>query len=150
MVRFLSGVLVALLFLPWPARAGELDEIASPHGDPSSCPACHTDVSASGEAAGGRYSLRGDSIDETCCICHITKCKPIEGKWNHPSNINRWDREEMTVPATLPLYDGYITCLTCHYRDKPEGADYKRIRILKIKGDQADWAGLCRDCHPRH
>lgn len=56
----------------------------------------------------------------------------------------------MTVPATLPLCDGYITCLTCHYRDKPEGADYKRIRIVKIKGDQADWAGLCRDCHPRH
>jgi len=62
------------------------------------------------------------------------------GTKNHPSNTNRWNREEMTVPTTLPLYDGYITCLTCHYRNKPEGADYKRVRMVKVKGDRVDWA----------
>jgi len=150
MVRFLSGVFVALLFLPVPGRAGEPGRIASPHGEPPSCPSCHTKVPTSEEGAAGIYSLRGDSIDETCCICHVPKCKPIEGKRNHPSNINRWNREELRAPDTLPLYNGYITCLTCHYRNRPEGADYKRVRIVKIKGDRADWAGLCRDCHSHH
>ena len=150
MVRFLPGVLFALLLLPWPCRAGELEGIPSPHAEPSSCPSCHTEVPTPEEASAGRYSLRGDSIDETCCICHITKCKPIEGKKNHPSNINRWNREEMRAPATLPMFDGYLTCLTCHYRNKPEGGGYKRLRIVKVRGDRADWAMLCRDCHTHH
>lgn len=150
MVRRLFGIALALLVLSLPCRAGELAGIANPHGNPSSCASCHTKVPTSEEASAGSYSLRGNSIDETCCICHVTRCKPIDGTKNHLSNINRWNREEMRAPATLPLYGGYITCLTCHYREKPDGADYKRVRIVKIKGGKVDWAGLCRDCHSHH
>ncbi len=149
MVRYLSGVVVALLILSLPCRAGEA-EVISPHMKPSTCTACHTKVPTADEASAGSYSLRGNSIDETCCLCHVTKCKPIEGRKNHLSNINRWNREEMRAPATLPLYDGYITCLTCHYREMPEGENYKRVRIVTIRGGKADWTGLCRDCHPHH
>lgn len=150
MARFLTVLFVVLLYLPGPGRAGELDGIQSPHGGPTSCPSCHTAVPTPEDAGAGRYSLRGGSIDETCCICHVAKCKPLAGKKNHPSNTNRWNRAELKVPATLPLYDGYITCLTCHYRNRPEGADYKRIRLVKIMGDRVDWSGLCRDCHTDH
>ncbi|MBI5906167.1 MAG: hypothetical protein HZB86_11600 [Deltaproteobacteria bacterium] len=63
MERFLSGVFVVLPVLSGSASAGELHGIESPHANPSSCPSCHTKVPSAEDAAAGRFSLRGETID---------------------------------------------------------------------------------------
>ena len=118
---------------------------SNPHPmEPCAWSGCHAV-----EPIGGEVLLHEDSIDNTCCICHSGKCSLTEGN-NHASNINRWDTREFRRPRSLPLYNGYITCLTCHFRIKPDGADYKMVRIVTIRENGVAWEELCRDCHAHH
>ena len=136
------GLTLLLLFLP--VSIGLSDQ-TNPHlKDPCSWSGCHTV-----DPAGGSVVLIGESIDGTCCRCHTEKCDLSQGV-NHLSNVDRWDREEFRRPQSLPLYGGYITCATCHYRFKPQGADYKLVRIYTVRGQSVTWEGLCRDCHAHH
>lgn len=122
-----------------------LSRASDPHtNDLCAWSSCHTR-----DPAGGTVELLGDSIDDTCCLCHTEKCSLSQGT-NHISNIDQWDEEEFTDPRSLPLYDGYITCMTCHYRKTPQGGDYKMIRIVTLKENGATWTELCRDCHAHH
>ncbi|UCF31874.1 MAG: hypothetical protein JSV26_05585 [bacterium] len=110
---------------------------------------CAWDSCHAKDPAEGDILLLKKSIDETCCFCHTEKCSYTEGM-NHLSNVDQWDRNEFVRPKSLPLYDGFITCMTCHYRIKPQGVDYRMVRIVAIEDDNVTWEELCRDCHAHH
>jgi len=139
----LITVLVAFAAASSP-RAGD-----NPHVEPAACPSCHTKAPTVEQGQAGDYYLVKDTIDDTCHVCHeYGCCKPgsLHGG-NHPSNINSWDRNLFRRPRTLPLYDGYITCDTCHFHREAQGNVYKLVRIVKVDGQKANWTDLCRDCH---
>ncbi len=142
----LVSILAALAFVVTVEKSPAL---VNPHIPPDPCDACHTKVPTAEQAKAGEYQLLKDNIDDLCHICHeATCCKPgsLHGG-NHPSNINTWDRKKFREPKTLPLFDGYITCETCHTHRRPEGPQYKLVRIVKIDGKKIDWTELCTDCH---
>lgn len=121
-----------------------------PHDDtPENCQYCHTQVPTSEDASSGELFLIEDTIDGTCHTCHPYDCCRINSLkgHNHPSNVSEWDVENFTEPTTLPLHDGFITCNTCHFHLRPDGQDYRMVRIVKIKLEGVDWVGLCLDCH---
>lgn len=139
-------LLVVVLLVALSSRSFGL---LNPHIKPEPCGSCHTKVPSGEEGQSGEYFLLKDTIDETCHVCHEkTCCKPgsLHGA-SHPSNIRDWDWEIMKRPKTLPLFDGYITCSTCHLHSKPEGDTFKMVRIVKIDGKKIDWTDLCTDCH---
>lgn len=138
MVALLIGLLLVL--------ASTSGSIINPHIKPEPCDSCHTKIPSPED---NELFLLKDSIDETCHVCHEkTCCKPgsLHGS-NHPSNIRDWDWKVMKRPKTLPLFDGYITCSTCHMHSKPEGKSYKMVRIVKVNDTGVNWTGLCIDCH---
>ena len=120
--------------------------LLNPHIKPEPCGSCHTKIPGKEDY---KFFLLKDTIDETCHVCHEKVCcKPgsLHGI-NHPSHIRNWDWKIMRRPKTLPLYDGYITCSTCHLHSKPDGPSYKMVRLVKIDGKRIDWTELCTDCH---
>lgn len=133
------------------AAAAYAAGLINPHVEPAQCGSCHTRVPTDEEAAQGKYLLLKEGIDETCEICHPYTCCAVgslhEKEHNHPSNINRWDTTKFRRPKTLPLFDGYITCDTCHFHRVPKENSYKLVRIAVVTQTLHDWAGLCRDCH---
>jgi hypothetical protein len=140
---FLVPLLFGLMVLASPSGS-----IVNPHTKPEACDSCHTKIPSKDD---NEFFLLKDSIDETCHVCHEkTCCKPgsLHGI-NHPSNIRDWDWDIMRRPKTLPLFDGHITCSTCHLHSKPEGESYKMVRIVEMDGKRIDWTGLCIDCHQK-
>lgn len=128
---------------------GTSPALINPHLKPEPCDSCHTQVPTKEEGAAGDYHLLKETIDDTCHVCHETTCcKPgsLHGI-NHPSNVNKWDFKLFRRPKTLPLFEGYITCSTCHLHSIPDGPSYKMVRIVKIDGKKIDWTELCTDCH---
>ena len=64
--------------------------------------------------------------------------------------IDDWDEEKYGVPEALPLFDGFITCATCHFwrrGNNPKPKDYKLVRLVEITSTGIDWTPLCQDCH---
>src|SRR5512143_3713956 len=123
--------------------------LVNPHVEPATCPSCHTKAPTAEEATSGDYFLVKDTIDDTCHVCHeYSCCKPssLHGQ-NHPSNIDKWDRKLFRTPKTLPLFNGFITCDTCHYHRNAQGNTYKLVRIVNVDGKKIDWTELCHDCH---
>ena len=136
--------ILALAAVPLFARAAD-----NPHVEPAKCLSCHTQVPTAAEGQAGDYHLTKDSIDETCKVCHPYGCctlGSLPGS-NHPSNINSWDRSLFTRPKTLPLFNGYITCDTCHFYREAQGSPYRLVRIVRAEPDYFDWTELCTDCH---
>ena len=134
-----------ILFILFASVSMNASDVSNPHSsERCTWNSCHMEV-----PLGSDILLLGESIDHTCCICHTEKCSLTQGT-NHISNIDQWNKNEFENPESLPLYEGYITCMTCHYRIKPQGADCKMVRIISIVGDQVTWEDLCRDCHAHH
>lgn len=123
--------------------------LLNPHVKPEPCNSCHTKVPTKADGEAGNLFLLKDSIDDTCMVCHEKKCcKPGDlGHLGHPSGIDKWDMKKFRRPVTLPLYDGKITCSTCHFHSVPEGDSYKMVRIVKVDMKKIDWTELCHDCH---
>lgn len=140
----LPAVFLAVLAQP---RLGHT--VIDPHQKPENCTSCHKQVPDDQDSAGGDYMLLKDSIDITCNICHEYKdCRIYSLKGhNHPSNIDRWDRKKFRKPKTLPLFEGFITCNTCHLHLKLDSGGYKMVRLVTVELNRIDWTGLCQDCH---
>lgn len=137
----------AIILLASPASA-----ILNPHYDANSCGSCHLKEPTAGQGGAMDFHFLGEEIDRTCMICHTQDCcsiaKPHEA--THASGIDKWDKRKYGQPEKLPLTDGYITCVTCHFwrrANNPASEDYKLVRIVAIKPTGVDWAGLCVDCH---
>jgi hypothetical protein len=126
----------------------------NPHADPDACGSCHnTRPPTKEEGAAGEYRLLGGSIDATCHICHTKMCCEVNAlhRFDHPSDVNRWDTAKFRKPKSLPLFDGYITCSTCHRhevtKDDPKCA---MVRICNRTLSRIEWIDLCKDCHTQY
>ncbi len=144
-----TPILCLVSILALAAAAASARAVANPHVEPAACPSCHTKTPTAAEGDAGNYYLVKDTIDDTCQVCHPYGCCTVDSLPgnNHPSNINSWDRHLFTKPKTLPLFDGYITCDTCHFYREAQGSPFRLVRIVKVEGDRIDWEGLCVDCH---
>lgn len=148
MTRATLFCLVSALLLPALA-ASAADSRVNAHKEPASCPSCHAKIPTADDARVGDYFFTKDTLDDTCHTCHeYGCCKPgsLHGG-NHPSNINNWDWKKFRRPQTLPLFNGYITCGTCHTHRDAQGSLYKLVRIVEIEGTSYTWTKLCKDCH---
>lgn len=124
--------------------------LINPHEEPARCPSCHDRIPDDREARAGQYFLHQPTTDETCAMCHPTLCCDSSVKHtNHPTGIDRWNDPKFRRPKTLPLFDGFITCSTCHFhRERDAKREFWLLRIVALgKDGKPDWAGLCRDCH---
>jgi hypothetical protein len=149
-MRKTTGVMLAMTGLLLGSAGTAAAGILDPHREPARCFSCHRDVPEEGSVRAGDLALLAPTIDETCAICHgAVCCEPAARHRNHPTSIDRWNDRNFRRPRTLPLFDGYITCATCHlhrYRDQP--GNRLLLRIVKELGDDKyDWTELCHDCH---
>lgn len=148
-ILILGLIILAAVSLVTGTRAATA--IIDPHSEPANCPSCHVRPPTSQEARSGEYMLLGDGIDATCHVCHPYDCCRINSLrgHNHPSNVGKWDVNDFTVPKTLPLFNGLITCSTCHYHrlDQVPGKNYMMVRLVEVRLDRVDWTALCRNCH---
>jgi predicted CXXCH cytochrome family protein len=156
-LRRATAALVPLLL--WSTGAAAL---VDPHddGNPSRCLSCHTRAITAEDARRGDLSLLKESIDEVCLICHLEKDCCVTGQRHegrdislgvtHPSDLDARSVPRTARPKTLPLQDGRITCATCHLHDRQKPADYKLVRMVRIKDTGIDWSPLCLDCHPTY
>jgi hypothetical protein len=67
--------------------------------------------------------------------------------FSHPSDLEARTIRSDFMPKTLPLQDGKLTCNTCHFHRRPEGTDYKLVRLVEYTDNGVEWTILCRDCH---
>jgi hypothetical protein len=141
--------LVVLLLALFPCSAAEA--IINPHYK-DNCPSCHLKLPEKGADGATDYHFLAEEIDPTCLVCHMDSCcsiaKPHET--THASGMDRWDRSKYGAPKRLPLFDGYITCATCHFwrrSNNPAPEDYKLVRLVAIRPTGVDWTALCHDCH---
>lgn len=128
-------ILVAMMpvFCLWPGT-GHGADVVNPHREPAQCLSCHKKTPTGEQTGGDPPGILKDTIDGTCHICHPYDCCRIHSLkgHNHPSCVSMWDVENFTQPEKLPLYDGYITCLTCHLHRYGDGPDYKMVRLVQI------------------
>jgi hypothetical protein len=121
--------------------------VVNPHEsmEETACLSCHYSVPVAEDSACGEYRLLKDSIEATCRSCHPGElCALGVGRVVHLSGIETW---KSRGPRTLPLYEGKITCTTCHYRLKPAGEDFKMVRNVVFRDGNPDLRPLCADCH---
>jgi len=153
----LAGISIFALSLP--VISGAID-IANPHDSskPKFCLNCHTaEIYAKNCNEPEGFCLLAGSVDGLCLICHIKEecCRPglqhlpkiHLGMKNHPSDLDVGKIPRAYYPKTLPVYQGRITCSTCHlhFQEKPGG--YKMLRLVTITKEGVDWTVLCHDCH---
>ncbi len=150
-VLLILSILVAMGVMAWGVQYAEAVEIIDPHAEPAKCSSCHSENPTEEDVLSGELHLLGNSIDETCHICHPYDCCRINSLkgHNHPSNVGKWDVEKFTEPETLPLFDGMITCNTCHYHKMADvpGRNYRMVRLVDVTLERVDWTRLCSDCH---
>jgi hypothetical protein len=150
-VLFTLAIVWVMMWGTGPARAVE---IIDPHAEPAKCSSCHSENPTEEDVLSDEYRLLADTIDETCHICHPYDCCRINSLkgHNHPSNVSKWDVEKFTEPENLPLFDGLITCNTCHYHRMGDvtGLNYRMVRLAEVTLERVDWTQLCADCHTEY
>jgi len=152
-VTRIACLVVWLALVAGPAASAVTD----PHldtSDGSSCLFCHFPGFQS--AAPGEETLLEPTIDAVCLTCHVkTECCTIGQKhvdplfigYSHPSDLDGADIRSTSRPKTLPLQNGRMTCNTCHFHRRPEGRDYKLVRLVDYTANGVEWTRLCQDCH---
>ncbi len=92
-----------------PDRLNPPDEIINPHFTGKDCDACHEGIPRRGDSD-ARLKFKGDDIT-LCNSCHENEL--IKGNL-HPVGIIPSEEKGINIPADFPLYEGEITCMTCH------------------------------------
>lgn len=150
------AVIAAVLML---AGAPAASAVENPHidtADNSSCLLCHVPGYETASTEAGDFALLEETIDALCLTCHIkTECCVIGQAhmggifigYSHPTDLDARSIRSDYLPKTLPLQAGTMTCNTCHLHRRPEGRDYKLVRLVEFTATGAQWTRLCKDCH---
>ena len=85
------------------------DEIINPHFTGKDCDICHEKTTGPGRK-GPRLRFGGDDV-AMCNSCHQAEYVKAD---IHPVGIVPSKGESVRVPAELPLYEGEVTCRSCH------------------------------------
>jgi len=134
---------------PLPPAAREVREkkkshTSNPHGNPALCIDCHT------SSGGGKTALRFDgNASQLCRSCHDGELAESEA---HPSDIIPSAEIAKKIPSDLPLYNGTLTCLSCHDVVQQCTAEKNTAAASNIlRGTQSPSGNLpfCFRCHVR-
>lgn len=121
------------------------EEIIDPHFTGKDCDICHEVAPKPGDKD-LRLKFGGDDV-AMCNSCHQTEY--MKGDL-HPVNIAPPEGDSIRVPDELPLYEGKVTCRTCHYvyhQCKKEPAiQFKNINFLRGTPYKKT-LDLCFRCH---
>jgi len=97
----------------------------------SECVICHQDI----KNDPGNIKL---TITLACNACHLK----LEQKKSHPSDVY----PSMTIPRDMPLTEGKLTCMTCHYVHPEDNIQYLTDNHLFLRR-QARGIFFCSICH---
>jgi len=99
--------------------------------DEGQCFHCHTDPE--------NYPMRFQpSVSRACNSCHLQ----LEKKKSHPSDIY----PSMTIPADMPLVEGKMTCITCHFAHPKENFQFLSKQHYYLRR-QVKGVFFCSSCH---
>ena len=85
------------------------EEIINPHFTGKDCDICHEEVPEPGDSD-LRLKFGGDDI-AMCNSCH--EAEQVKGEI-HPVGIIPPEGNSINIPDAFPLYEGKVTCRTCH------------------------------------
>ncbi|MDD5773464.1 MAG: cytochrome c3 family protein [bacterium] len=118
----------------------------NPHLKNAFCLTCHTE-----EPVKGIPNIRfGGNTIETCMRCHRDEF-PWRSADFHPINVSA-DAPGKHKPKNLSLFDGKITCLTCHYADcrVENKKEVKKTNKIFLRGGPYQYrSDICFECHER-
>ena len=114
------------------------------HYDTNYCTECHTNYPKNPEIAKHNLKFGGDY--KLLCKCHYEEA----GKDLHPVNIIPSQEIKARIPSLFPLFDGKVTCSTCHditIQCKDVGKIYEKIKFLRggPYNSRLDQCFLCHD-----
>jgi predicted CXXCH cytochrome family protein len=72
-----------------------------------------------------------------CNACHLK----IKQNWSHPTDIY----PVRSIPAVLPLVDGRVTCITCHYTHPKQNVNFPQNNHLVRQVSRG--IEFCMSCH---
>jgi predicted CXXCH cytochrome family protein len=128
------------------ALAEDSKQVINPHWTGKYCEECHVDKKPQQHNAPLKFG--GDPI-QLCNRCHTKAFVTIE---IHPVNVPVADEMKHRIPTTWPLYNGKLSCLTCHdaipqtYNDFP--VKWTNPRFLRGAPYQ-NKVDFCLTCHPK-
>ncbi len=113
----------------------------NPHRSGVFCQLCHeTGIGLSSDAL--KLKFQADRV-AVCLQCHDGKKARAD---NHPVRVSPSKDKGVHVPEGFPLYDGKITCLTCH--EMPcQGGDLE-AKLLR-GGPYEKRVDACLSCHSK-
>jgi hypothetical protein len=123
------------------AAPGEHEE--SPHGSPTGCASCHETV-VPGTPVEAIVYTHG-TLDETCLHCHEFGPHDV-GMEPYPGGDEA--DEYAKLPADWPLWNGVVSCLTCHDEPACDGKELAPDNVRFYRGGAAASIGeFCARCH---
>jgi len=102
------------------------------------CSDCHEPIPQEG---GDKFLKYGGDFN-ILCKCHLNE----PGNYIHPVEIVPSKEKKTKLPATFPLRDGKLTCLTCHdiYRQCVK----RRVEKISLRGaPYPRRSDFCYNCH---
>ncbi|MFH1289071.1 MAG: cytochrome c3 family protein [bacterium] len=118
----------------------------NPHFKNAFCVTCHTE-----EPVKGVSNIRfGGNVVDACMRCHKDEF-PWRTADFHPVNVSV-DIPGRHNPKKLRLFDGKITCLTCHLADCQieNKKEVKKNNKIFLRGGPYQYrSDICFDCHER-
>ena len=105
----------------------------------SACVTCHRTVDPSADGPAGDVFPQGSEPADFCLDCHHYSAN------HHPVDVQPKALSSKGTLSSFPLYDGKITCLTCHVAHVGPGLEEPR-KLLR-GGPYADRRDICFRCH---
>ena len=132
--------------VPSPVRPLPLEEIINPHFTGKDCDICHAGTPREGDR-NVRLKFGGDDI-AMCNSCHQNES--LKGDLHPVGIIPPAPGGPASVPPDLPLYQGTVTCRTCHEvflqcRVQPS-VQFENINFLR-GAPYKKTVDLCFRCH---
>ena len=124
----------------------DTETLIDPHFTGKNCDVCHSALPEV-MSTDKKLKFKGDDI-AMCNSCHDREY--LRGDL-HPVGIMPGATSAVTIPAEFPLFNGRLTCRTCHQVylqcvEKP-AAQYENLYFLR-GGPYEKTVDLCFKCHP--
>ena len=138
-----SALVISLVCVCALLGAAPGHEEESPHGSPTGCLDCHEPVAPGTPVE--QFVFAQGSPDDACLYCHEPGPHDVGME---PYAGGEQADDYAKLPVEWPLYDGKLSCLTCHDEPACDGAplDLENFRFYR-GGPAASIGEFCARCH---